>query len=179
MRSAKTQGRRQGSEAIVAGEPAPIRPGFRPITLVGIALILVVAGCVPIDPAARRPTATGAESCGDWSAATVAVGAMVSARYGEIRGCQVFGTQVPINTLGNAREGLPGVIAIYQCAPEDTACRDGRTPHPTTGWQFFEPPYKGAVGILERSRPVIVDNAGHQMCFNLRAHAYDLDPGCH
>lgn len=34
---------------------------------------------------------------------------------------------------------------------------------------------------MQQSLPdtLIIDNAGHQMCFSLSTHAYDLNPGCH
>lgn len=106
---------------------------------------------------------------------------MIVARYGEIRGCEVFGNQIVINTLGSSQKALPGVIAILQCAEQDASCRDGRTAHQAVGWKFFPPPFKGGVTILEQSSPdtLIVDNAGHQICFSLSTHTYDLDPACH
>jgi len=120
-------------------------------------------------------------SCGDWSGPGGVVGAMITARYGEIRQCQVYGSQIVINTLGVVKSGISGVIAIYQCQPQDTTCKDGRTPHPAVGWTFYPPPYNGGVTVLQQSSPsvLIIDNAGHQICFNLVSHSYDRSPGCH
>ena len=163
--------------------------------------VLLVAGCAngaqaadPVPPAKRGlpvgtvppqpppPKTTPLPiSCGDWSAPTGAVGGMIVARYGEIRGCEAYGKQIIINTLGSSQKALPGVIAILQCAEQDASCRDGRTPHQATGWQFFPPPYWGGVTIMQQSSPdtLIIDNAGHQICFSLSAHTYDLNAGCH
>lgn len=121
------------------------------------------------------------ESCGAWASASGVVGVMITARYGEIRQCQIIGAQIVITTLGSSKEGLPGVIAIYQCKAQDTTCQNGQTRPPAKGWQFFLPPNHGGVTVLIQSSlsVLIIDNAGAQMCFSLMTHTYDRNPVCH
>lgn len=133
--------------------------------------------------ASRPPRAQYAPlpiSCGSWPAPTGEVGALISRKYGEIRSCGLYGAQFVITTLGNAANRASGIIATYACAPEDDVCLDGRNPHSSIGWQVYPPPFPGGVTVLENLSPdvLIIDDAGHQMCFNLQSHAYDQNPGC-
>ena len=99
---------------------------------------------------------------------------MIIARYGTIRNCLVIGDQVVITTLGLRQSAQSGVIAIYTCAASDVRCHNGRTLQPATGWQFYLPPHPGGVTMLAQPSPsvLLVDNAGDQVCFDLKSHRY-------
>jgi len=121
--------------------------------------------------------------CGSWAAVSGAVGSVITAHFGEIRNCGLYGTQWVITALGQrpasaeAGKASSGVIAVYQCTTSDAGCLDGQTPHGVDGWQFFLPPSVGGVTVLglspSGSGNLLIDNAGGQMCFNLKTHAYD------
>jgi len=152
-------------------EPDAFGPNAdQPVVLPTTVALQAVAPAAPPSPSPNE--------CGAWAASDGAVGSIVTARFGEIRDCGLYGTQWLIAALGAHKGGAQqsGVIAIYQCAT-DTGCLDGQNPHTASGWQFFPPPYQGGVTVLERSSVdtdnVVIDNAGAQICFSLRTHTYD------
>ncbi len=124
---------------------------------------------VPMVPPTPSPN-----ECGAWAVSNGAVGSIITARFGEIRDCGLYGTQWVISTLGSLQQ--PSVIAVYQCSTNDTGCLNGQTPHSPDGWQSFTPPYQGSVKVLGALLPnsdvLPIENGGYQICFHLRAHTF-------
>ena len=150
---------------VLAGDPVPpIKRG-------------ILVGTVGPQPPSK-PDTPGPRSCGNWSSSTEAVGAMITARYGEIRSCEVFGDQVVVATLGSKAKALPGAIAIYKCAPKDARCLDGRTPHSSIGWQFFPDPHHGSIKIqaLWSANELLISDGGGEECFDLNTYVYGKCP---
>src|SRR2546428_10569824 len=110
--------------------------------------------------------------CGVWSSASGTLGSTVTQRYGEIRNCGLFGDSWVINTLGRADHD--GTIGVYRCDSADVSCLDGRKDHPLSGWTFYSPPYPGGVTLLGGgdSNKLIIDNAGHQLTFEIATGAF-------
>jgi hypothetical protein len=126
----------------------------------------------PANPYVPLP-AKSATVCGAWSSAASATGQRITQQYGEIRNClAVESTRSTwvITTLGTG--AASGVLGVYRCRSEQ--CRDGSTDHPIAGWTFYRGPYGGGVTVMrvESATTLIVDNAGHQLTFDLNAGVF-------
>lgn len=97
--------------------------------------------------------------------------------YGEIRNCNLVGNAWVITTLG--LKGKTGIIAVYRCVASDSACLDGQNDHPLSGWHIYKPPYQGEVTLLSSdnaARKVLIDDAGHQIWFDLETGTFYPNP---
>ena len=110
--------------------------------------------------------------CGSWSTSASPTGQAMRAEYGAITHCSLDGKKWVVAAYGNPRSS--GAIGVFHCASSDVSCLNGKNAHPISGWRFFKPPYRGNVTVLmvPNAESVILDNAGHQLCFSLVTDKY-------
>ncbi len=102
----------------------------------------------------------------------------ITARFGDVRSdCLLINGQWVVTTNGRRAEGVPGVVAVFACARDDSDCLQGGEPR-AGQWEYFVAPNNRGVAVLARSGDTLILNNGRQVCFNLLTHAFDTDPGC-
>ena len=121
---------------------------------------------VPTKPQPSSP------SCANWTVLN-----QFRAKYGDLTYCGLSGNEWVVAMYGKydttTKTHGAGGLAVYQCSPSDSACLDPNSPHPASGWKVYAPPYAGSVSVLSGdSKALVVDNAGHQMCFSLTSLTY-------
>lgn len=116
---------------------------------------LVIEGTPPrMGPLTTPSSETAPASCGAWADPTVAgtAGFEITRLYGEMRFCFLYSDTWVITTLGKAGEDgvrRGGVVGLFQCTGNDTACLDNQSDHPFDGWTIVTPPYSGSVSLLD------------------------------
>ena len=127
---------------------------------------------VPPSSAVAPPTPLSADVCGTWSASSSSTGQAIRKKYGAVIYCGLVGDNWVVAAYGNRPNN--GAIGVFHCASTASACLNGANAHPIGGWRFFTPPYKGNVTELMvlNASSIIVDNAGHQLCFSLSTDQY-------
>lgn len=111
-------------------------------------------------------------TCGDRPVLT-----RLRAAYGDLTSCGLAGNAWVIAMYGaydaTTKTHRSGGLAVYQCRSSVSACLDPSSPHPTSGWKVHLPPYHGSVTLLAgSSHDLVVDNAGHQICFAISTMTY-------
>src|SRR5438128_2744091 len=131
-----------------------------------------------VDTLCSSGTCPPSATCGEWSSASGTLGSTVTRRYGEIRNCGLFRDSWVITTLGGVDSD--GVIGVYRCDSSDTSCLDGRNDHPVSGWIFYPPPFPGGITLLGGGdgNKLTVDNAGHQLTFEISTGAFGESSVC-
>ncbi len=145
-----------------AGEPT-LAPGTKPNATPTLpALPTVTPGPAP------TPTPCGPLSSADDSIA-------IQEQYGPARNCSRYGSQWVMTTLGKPTQGAGGVVAVFDCAPDDQGCLDGG--QATSGeWQTFPSPVGGPVAILTYHAPELLLSGG--ICFDLSAKTFNTSATC-
>lgn len=143
-----------------AGEPT-LAPGTNPGSTAVLLLATTTPGPAPT-PAPCGP-APGADSIA------------IQEQYGRARNCGRYGDRWVLTTLGKPQQGVGGVVAVFDCAPDDQTCLDGGQAK-SGQWQTFASPAGGAVAILTYHAPELLLSRG--ICFNLETKTFNTSPTC-